>query len=61
VWCYTVEEYGTKKQVESRGKIALNIINICVARLPRMEVKVLEQICNSLIESHVMTGMEIGD
>jgi hypothetical protein len=61
VWCYTVEEYGTKKRVESRGKIALNIINICVARLQRMEVKVLEQICNSLIESHVITGMEIGD
>jgi hypothetical protein len=41
------------------GKSALNIINICVARAPNIEVKVLEQVYNTLVESRMMTGVEI--
>jgi hypothetical protein len=48
-----------RKQVAIRGKSALNSINICVARAPNIEVKVLEQVYNALIESRMMTGVEI--
>jgi hypothetical protein len=41
------------------GKSALNSVNICVARAPNIEVKVLEQVCNALVESRMMTGVEI--
>jgi hypothetical protein len=37
-----------RKQVQIRGKSALNSINICVAMAPNIEVKVLEQLYNSL-------------
>jgi hypothetical protein len=42
-----------------RGKSVLNSINICVARAPDIEVKVLEQVYNALIESRMMPGVEI--
>jgi hypothetical protein len=48
-----------RKQVAIRGKSALNSINICVARAPNTEVKVLEQVYNALVESCMMTGVEI--
>jgi hypothetical protein len=48
-----------RKQVLIRGKIALSSINICLARAQNIQVKVLEQIYNSLIESRMMTGVEI--
>jgi hypothetical protein len=48
-----------RKQVLIRGKIALSSINICLARAQNIQVKVLEQMCNSLIESRLMTGVEI--
>lgn len=47
-----VEENG-------RGKTALSSINTCIARVPNIKVKVLEQIYNSLIESRMMTRVEI--
>lgn len=34
-------------------------INIYVARAPNIRLKILEQECNSLIESHMMTGVKI--
>jgi hypothetical protein len=48
-----------RKQVAIRGKSALNSINICVARAPNIEVKVLEQVCYTLVESRMTTGVEI--
>jgi hypothetical protein len=48
-----------RKQVAIRGKSALNSINICVARAPNIEVKVLKQVYNALVESRMMTGVEI--
>jgi hypothetical protein len=48
-----------RKQVAVRGKSALNSINICVARAPNIQVKVLEQVYNALVESRMMTGVEI--
>jgi hypothetical protein len=48
-----------RKQVAIRGKSVLNSINICVARAPNIEVKVLEQLYNTLVESHMMTEVEI--
>jgi hypothetical protein len=50
---------GQRKQVLIRGKIALRNINICLARARNIQVKVLGQIYNSLIESRMMTGVEI--
>jgi hypothetical protein len=34
-------------------------INTCVTRAPNIEVKVLEQLYNMLVESCMMTGVEI--
>jgi hypothetical protein len=48
-----------RKQVLIRGKIALSSINICLARAQNIQVKVLEQIYSSLIESRMMMGVEI--
>jgi hypothetical protein len=48
-----------RKQVAIRVKSALNSINICVARAPNIEVKVLEEVYNALVESRMMTGVEI--
>jgi hypothetical protein len=48
-----------RKQVAIRGKSAFHIINISMARAPNMEVKVLEQVYNALVESRMMTGVEI--
>jgi hypothetical protein len=48
-----------RKQVLFTGKIALSSIIICLARVQNIRVKVLEQVYNSLIESRVMTGVEI--
>jgi hypothetical protein len=48
-----------RKQVAIRGKSALYCINICVARASNIEVKVLEQVYNALVESRMMTGVEI--
>jgi hypothetical protein len=48
-----------RKQVAIWGKSALNSTNICVARAPNIEVKVLEQVHNALVESRMMTGVEI--
>jgi hypothetical protein len=48
-----------RKQVAIRVKSALNSINICVARAPNIEVKVLVQIYNALVASRMMTGVEI--
>jgi hypothetical protein len=45
--------------VAVRGKSALNSTNICVDRAPNIEVKVLEQVYNALVESRMMTGVEI--
>jgi hypothetical protein len=41
-----------RKQVAIRGKSALNSFNICIARAPNIEVKVLEQLCNALVVTH---------
>jgi hypothetical protein len=48
-----------KRQVGIRGKTALNSINICLARAPDMGINILEQLYVSLIESRMMTGVEI--
>jgi hypothetical protein len=48
-----------RKQVAIRGKSALNSISICVTRASNIEVKVLEQLYNALVESRMMTGVEI--
>jgi hypothetical protein len=48
-----------RKRVAVRGKSALNSINICVARAPNIEVKISEQLYNALVESRMMTGVEI--
>jgi hypothetical protein len=48
-----------KRQVGIRGKIALNSINICLAGAPNMGINILEQLYVSLIESRIMTGVEI--
>jgi hypothetical protein len=48
-----------RKQVAIRGKSALISINICMVRTPNIEVKVLEQVYNALLESRMMTGVEI--
>jgi hypothetical protein len=48
-----------RKQVAIRGKSALKSINMCVARALNIEVKVLEQVYNALVESRMMTGVEI--
>jgi hypothetical protein len=32
---------------------------MCVARAPNMEVKILKQLYNALVESRMMTGVEI--
>jgi hypothetical protein len=45
-------------QVIIRGKLTLNSIHICVARAPNIEVKILEQLYNSLIESCMMWRMD---
>jgi hypothetical protein len=37
-----------RKQVAIRGKSAKNSINICMARVPNIGVKVLEQVYNAL-------------
>jgi hypothetical protein len=34
-------------------------INICVARAPNIDVKVLKQLYNALVESRMMTAVEI--
>jgi uncharacterized protein YunC (DUF1805 family) len=47
-----------RKQALIRGKIALSSINICLARA--QNIQVLEQIYNSLIESRMMTGRNLG-
>jgi hypothetical protein len=47
-----------RKHVLIRGKITLSSINICLARAQNIQVKVLEQISNSLIESRMMTRVE---
>jgi hypothetical protein len=44
-----------RKRVLIRGKVSLSSINICLARAQNIQVKVLEQIYNSLIESCMMT------
>jgi hypothetical protein len=46
-------------QINIRGKSALNSINICMAREPSIEVKVLKQVYNALVVSRMMTGVEI--
>jgi hypothetical protein len=48
-----------RKQAANRGKSALNSINICVARTPNIEVKVLERLYNLLVQSCTMTGVGI--
>jgi hypothetical protein len=48
-----------KRQVEIRGKTTLNSINICLARAPNMGINILEQLYVPLIESRMMTGVEI--
>jgi hypothetical protein len=48
-----------RKRVLIREKIALSSINICLARAQNIQVKVLELIYNSLIESRMMTEVEI--
>jgi hypothetical protein len=48
-----------KRQVVIRGKTALNSINICVATAQNMGINILEQLYVSLIESRMMTGVEI--
>jgi hypothetical protein len=48
-----------RKQIAIRGKSALNDINICMTRATNIEVKVLEQVYNALVESRMMTGVEI--
>jgi uncharacterized protein YfeS len=40
-----------RKQVLIKGKIALSSTNICLAGAQNIQVKLLEQIYNSLIES----------
>jgi hypothetical protein len=61
--CVVMDSRGTwdkeRKQVAIRGKSALYCINICIARAPNIEVKVLEQVYNALVESRMMTGVEI--
>jgi hypothetical protein len=49
-----------RKPVVIRGISALNSINICVARAPNIEVRVLEQLYNSLVESNMITGRNLG-
>jgi hypothetical protein len=49
-----------KKTGINWGKTALGSINICLARAQNIQVKVLEQIYNSLIESRMMTGRNLG-
>jgi hypothetical protein len=48
-----------RRQVGIRGKTALNNINICLARAPNMGINILEHLYVSLIESRMMTGLEI--
>jgi hypothetical protein len=50
-----------KKQVVTMVKSALNSISIYVARAPNIEVRVLEQLYNSLAQSHIMTGGNLGN
>jgi hypothetical protein len=56
-----MDSRGTKdkerKRVAIRGESALNSINICIGRAPNIEVK--EQVYNALVESRMMTGVEI--
>jgi hypothetical protein len=48
-----------KRQVVITGETALNSINMCLARAPNMGINMLEQLYVSLIESRMMTGVEI--
>jgi hypothetical protein len=47
-----------RKQVLIRGKIALSSINICLARVQNIQVKVLEQIQNRI--THDDRGRNFG-
>jgi hypothetical protein len=47
-----------KQNVDSRN-VKSKFHCICVVRAPNIEVKVLEELYNSLVESHMMTGVEI--
>lgn len=47
-----------RKQVVIMEKLASNNINMCVGRTQNIEVQILEQLCNSLLESRMMTGVE---
>jgi hypothetical protein len=42
-------------------KLASKSINIRVDRAPNAEVKISEQLYNSLIEERMLTGVEFGD
>jgi hypothetical protein len=42
-----------------RQKTVLNSINVRLARAPNMGINILEQLHVSLIESRMMTGVEI--
>jgi hypothetical protein len=48
-----------KREVITRGKTALNSFNICLARVPNMGMLILEHLYVSLIESRMMSGVEI--
>jgi hypothetical protein len=48
-----------EKTSSKKGESAANSANICEERAPNIEVKVLEQLDNTLVESRMMTGVEI--
>jgi hypothetical protein len=48
---------GERKEVTIREKLTLNSANICVARAPESKINILMKCCNSLIQSHMLTGM----
>jgi hypothetical protein len=48
-----------RKQASIRRKLSLNTINVCLARALNTEVKVLGQLCTSLIESRIMVWVKI--
>jgi hypothetical protein len=48
-----------RREVRIRGKTALNSFNICLATAPNIGINILEQLYVSLIESRMMTAVEI--
>jgi hypothetical protein len=47
------------KKVAIRGMLAMDSIYICLARAPNVEISILEQSFTSLIESRMITWVEI--